>query len=84
MALAVTRFSIVDENSSQASVGAVAAKNDKAKGADSKEGGTPLPDFIPPSLATLRAQPPDGPGWIHEVKFDGYRIQARDVVKAAK
>jgi len=37
----------------------------------------PLPDFIPPSLATLRAEAPDGPGWVHEVKFDGYRIQAR-------
>ncbi len=36
-----------------------------------------LPDFIPPSLATLRSQPPSGPGWVHEIKFDGYRIQAR-------
>ena len=43
----------------------------------SLKGGAPLPDFIPPSLATLRAQAPDGPGWLHEVKFDGYRIQAR-------
>ena len=36
-----------------------------------------LPDFIPPSLATLREPPPSGPGWVHEIKFDGYRIQAR-------
>ena len=38
---------------------------------------TPLPDFIPPSLATLSAAPPSGSGWLHEIKFDGYRIQAR-------
>ena len=36
-----------------------------------------LPDFVPPSLATLHAQPPAGEGWVHEIKFDGYRIQAR-------
>jgi bifunctional non-homologous end joining protein LigD len=41
------------------------------------EGGAPLPAFVPPSLATLRAQAPSGPHWLHEVKFDGYRIQAR-------
>jgi bifunctional non-homologous end joining protein LigD len=37
----------------------------------------PPPDFVPPSLATLRAAPPSGAGWVHEIKFDGYRIQAR-------
>jgi bifunctional non-homologous end joining protein LigD len=36
-----------------------------------------LPDFVPPSLATLHSAPPDGGGWIHEIKFDGYRIEAR-------
>jgi bifunctional non-homologous end joining protein LigD len=36
-----------------------------------------LPLFVQPSLATLRKQAPDGAGWIHEIKFDGYRIQAR-------
>jgi bifunctional non-homologous end joining protein LigD len=43
----------------------------------SKAGGAPLPDFVPPSLATLRAQPPADAAWVHEIKFDGYRIQAR-------
>ncbi len=38
--------------------------------------GAPLPDFVPPSLATLREQAPQGAGWVHEIKFDGYRIQA--------
>lgn len=32
--------------------------------------------FIAPQLASLGATPPDGPGWLHEIKFDGYRIQA--------
>jgi bifunctional non-homologous end joining protein LigD len=36
-----------------------------------------LPDFVPPSLATLHSIPPDGAEWIHEIKFDGYRIEAR-------
>jgi len=33
----------------------------------------PLPAFRPPQLATLVDQPPTGTGWIHEVKYDGYR-----------
>ncbi len=39
--------------------------------------GAPQPDFVPPSLATLRAEAPSGEHWVHEIKFDGYRIQAR-------
>ena len=35
-----------------------------------------MPGFIPPALATLKADPPPGKEWLHEVKFDGYRIQA--------
>ncbi|MBN9054665.1 MAG: non-homologous end-joining DNA ligase, partial [Rhizobiales bacterium] len=36
-----------------------------------------LPDFLPPTLATLAAAPPPGGRWLHEIKFDGYRLQAR-------
>ena len=36
-----------------------------------------LPDFVEPCLATLVATPPEGDDWVHEIKFDGYRIQAR-------
>jgi bifunctional non-homologous end joining protein LigD len=32
-----------------------------------------LPRDVAPQLATLVASPPAGEGWIHEVKFDGYR-----------
>ena len=35
-----------------------------------------LPSFVPPQLATLHDTAPEGAQWIHEVKFDGYRMQA--------
>ncbi len=34
-----------------------------------------MPDFIPPQLARLVDRPPEGKGWGHEIKIDGYRIQ---------
>ena len=36
-----------------------------------------LPDFVEPCLATLSSTAPDGGDWVHEIKFDGYRMQAR-------
>jgi bifunctional non-homologous end joining protein LigD len=36
-----------------------------------------LPKFVPPCLALLTENPPSNAGWVHEIKFDGYRIQAR-------
>ena len=53
------------------------SKKTKAKSKRSMVGGAPLPDFVPPCLATLSDTAPDGPDWIHEIKFDGYRIEAR-------
>jgi bifunctional non-homologous end joining protein LigD len=38
---------------------------------------TALPKFVQPQLATLVEHPPDGDGWLHELKHDGYRILAR-------
>ncbi len=32
-----------------------------------------LSSFIPPQLPSLTDRPPEGSGWIHEVKHDGYR-----------
>jgi bifunctional non-homologous end joining protein LigD len=55
---------------------AAVAKKSKSK-KESKSGDAPLPDFVPPALATLRTSAPSGEGWVHEIKFDGYRIQAR-------
>ena len=36
-----------------------------------------LPKFIAPQLATLARSAPSGEEWLHEIKLDGYRIQAR-------
>ena len=36
-----------------------------------------LPDFIRPQLATLVTAIPTGDEWLHEIKFDGYRILCR-------
>ncbi|WP_435053519.1 DNA ligase [Mesorhizobium australicum] len=32
-------------------------------------------NFVAPLMPTLVEKPPEGDGWIHEVKFDGYRSQ---------
>src|SRR5581483_5755520 len=36
-----------------------------------------IPDRIAPQLATLAEAPPDGDQWLHEIKYDGYRLLAR-------
>jgi bifunctional non-homologous end joining protein LigD len=35
------------------------------------------PGFIRPCEPALVAYPPAGPGWLHEIKHDGFRILAR-------
>ncbi len=45
-----------------------------------KDAGGPavaLPRFVEPQLCRLVDRPPVGPGWAHEIKFDGYRLQLR-------
>ena len=34
-----------------------------------------MPGFIKPQLATLKSKVPRGDQWLHEIKFDGYRVQ---------
>jgi len=36
-----------------------------------------LPGFVSPQLATLVKEPPSGDEWLHELKFDGYRMLCR-------
>jgi bifunctional non-homologous end joining protein LigD len=36
-----------------------------------------LPVWVKPQLAALVKEAPDGPGWLHEIKLDGYRMHAR-------
>jgi bifunctional non-homologous end joining protein LigD len=38
---------------------------------------TALPGGIKPQVTKLVAAPPEGPEWLHEIKFDGYRMHAR-------
>src|SRR3954454_25284359 len=39
--------------------------------------GAALPIWIEPQLTQLVNEAPAGPGWLHEIKFDGYRMHAR-------
>jgi bifunctional non-homologous end joining protein LigD len=37
----------------------------------------PLPESMAAQLALLVAEPPAGDGWLHEIKYDGYRMLCR-------
>jgi bifunctional non-homologous end joining protein LigD len=37
----------------------------------------PSTSFIAPCIPTRAVKPPAGPGWVHEIKHDGYRLQVR-------
>ncbi len=47
------------------------------KPAPKKPAKSAMPEFIPPQLCETLERPPSASGWFHEIKFDGYRIQAR-------
>src|ERR1700736_5337080 len=36
-----------------------------------------LPKWVKPQLCKLVDAPPQGPDWLHEIKYDGYRMHAR-------
>jgi ATP-dependent DNA ligase len=36
-----------------------------------------VPRFIPPCLPSPGERPPSGPGWVHEIKHDGFRMMVR-------
>lgn len=42
-----------------------------------KKASSAMPDFVEPQLCQTLDRPPSAKGWIHEIKFDGYRIQMR-------
>jgi len=48
----------------------------KTKAAQPKKVGH-MPSFVEPQLCKLVERAPSGAGWVHEVKFDGYRLQLR-------
>ncbi len=37
----------------------------------------PLPRFVEPSLPSTVEKAPSGADWVHEIKYDGYRVQIR-------
>jgi ATP-dependent DNA ligase len=39
--------------------------------------GASLPEWIPPQLTQPVDAAPDDDRWLHEIKFDGYRMHAR-------
>jgi bifunctional non-homologous end joining protein LigD len=43
-----------------------------------------FPGFIPPALATSISKVPRGDRWLHEIKFDGYRVQLHIANEATK
>ena len=43
-----------------------------------------FPGFIEPALATAMDKVPSGQRWVHEIKFDGYRVQLHIANEAAK
>ena len=51
--------------------------SDKPAAPRRKPGAKPPPEFIPPQLARLVERAPEGAGWAHEIKIDGYRMQLR-------
>jgi bifunctional non-homologous end joining protein LigD len=44
----------------------------------------PYPGFIAPALASAIEKPPSGARWVHEIKFDGYRVQLHKANEAEK
>ena len=74
------------KGSPEASGEKAAAETDASKGRAAAEKAAPkarrgrkaaMPDFVPPQLCKLVDRPPSGGDWVHEIKFDGYRMQLR-------
>jgi ATP-dependent DNA ligase len=40
-------------------------------------GGGSLPRWVKPQLCALVEEPPRGSEWLHEIKYDGYRMNSR-------
>ena len=49
----------------------------KSRRSKSSAMSVPLPDFVEPQLCQSVERPTAKSGWVHEIKFDGYRVQMR-------
>jgi len=50
-----------------------------AKAKPLPRGAARMPEFVEPQLCTVCERAPSGAQWVHEIKFDGYRLQLRVV-----
>jgi bifunctional non-homologous end joining protein LigD len=49
----------------------------RPKAESKRQAPSKMPKFISPQLCQSLERPPNGSGWGHEIKFDGYRMQMR-------
>jgi bifunctional non-homologous end joining protein LigD len=70
---------VVLQRGSKKNSGAKARGNGKAQPKAKGKAGRKVaaPPFVDPQLATLDTDVPTGTSWLHELKYDGYRIEAR-------
>ncbi len=54
-----------------------APKPAKPPASKRKPAASAMPAFVEPQLTRSIERPPGGDGWVHEIKFDGYRLQLR-------
>jgi bifunctional non-homologous end joining protein LigD len=73
---AANMTSAVHSNAKPAASSNGVAKPAPKKSASRKHD-TPMPEFVVPQFSKAVDRPPAGAGWVHEIKFDGYRIQMR-------
>ncbi len=66
-----------NDNSTAAAAPKVAKAKPAAKTKPKTKPAEAMPRFIAPQLCKLVDRPPQGGGWAHEIKFDGYRMQLR-------
>lgn len=57
--------------------GGLAPSRPMPKRGSSPPASTKIPTFVPPQLCKTVSRAPTGEDWIHEIKFDGYRMQLR-------
>jgi len=50
-----------------------------ARGVNLPAVSTVRPSYIDPCLPTLGRAPPTGPDWVHQAKWDGYRLLVADL-----
>ncbi|MBD9487972.1 DNA ligase D [Ensifer sp. ENS11] len=74
---AIGADAVWDSNHGLAAEERQAGAGSRKKSVSARRPKSRMPDFIPPQLCETLDRPPNGGGWIHEIKFDGYRIQMR-------